>query len=107
MSFAPFGNANPPTLKTNQVVIENLKGVDLTNSPSNVAEYRSPEAPNMVRDVPGKVRKRMGYHLDASYEGRINGVYFLNGRRLVHAGTKLYDGETLLSSDLADRSVSG
>ena len=102
MSLAPVGNANPPTLKTYQVVIENLKGVDLTNSPSNVAEYRSPEAPNMVRDVPGKVRKRMGYHLDASYEGRINGVYFLNGRRLVHAGTKLYDGETLLSSDLAD-----
>lgn len=102
MTFAPFGSANPPSLKTSQVVIENLKGVDLTNSPSNVAEYRSPEAPNMVRDVPGKVRKRMGYHQVKEYADRINGIYFLNDKKIVHAGTKLFDGDTEVYTELAD-----
>lgn len=38
-------------------------GVDLTNSGTNMDERRSPNAPNMVRNVPTKVRKRMGYGL--------------------------------------------
>ena len=53
--------------------IEEFKGVDLYNSPSNVDDSRSPDAPNMVRDVPGKVRKRMGYEKIDQYPGRING----------------------------------
>lgn len=80
--------------------IENLKGVDLYNSPSNVENYRSPDAPNMIRDVPGKVRKRMGYHLTETYDGRINGVHKLvddSGEHIIiHAGTKLYlNGEAI------------
>lgn len=38
-------------------------GVDFTNSGVNMDERRSPNAPNMVRNVPAKVRKRMGYEL--------------------------------------------
>lgn len=38
-------------------------GVDFTNSGTNMDERRSPNAPNMVRNVPTKVRKRMGYEL--------------------------------------------
>lgn len=41
--------------------IENFMGVDLTNSGTNMEEVRSPNAENMVRLVPGKVRKRTGY----------------------------------------------
>lgn len=41
--------------------ISEFQGVDLTNSPANVEDTRSPNAPNMTRLVPGKVRKRMGY----------------------------------------------
>ena len=41
--------------------IENFLGVDLTNSGTNMDDMRSPNAENMVRLVPGKVRKRTGY----------------------------------------------
>ena len=41
--------------------IENFMGVDLTNSGTNMDDFRSPNAENMVRLVPGKVRKRTGY----------------------------------------------
>ena len=60
MSYIPFGNANAVSISKNIITIDTFKGVDLTNAPSNVSINRSPEAPNMIRDVPGKVRKRMG-----------------------------------------------
>ena len=41
-------------------IIEEFRGVDLNSSPTVVSKYRSPEAPNMMRDIPGKVRKRQG-----------------------------------------------
>lgn len=51
----------PASPKKNVFEIDQFLGVDLTNSGANVDEVRSPNAPNMVRYVPGKVRKRMGY----------------------------------------------
>lgn len=44
------------------LLIDNFYGIDYTNDPGNVDSTRSPNAPNMIRDVPGKVRKCMGYH---------------------------------------------
>ena len=44
------------------LLIDNLSGIDYTNEPGNVDSTRSPNAPNMIRDVPVKVRKCMGYH---------------------------------------------
>lgn len=93
--------------------IETFKGVDLNSSPSNVAVYRSPNAPNMMRDVPGKVRKRQGYEKIKEYEGkRINGVHILmdleSGTRkeLIHAGTSLYLDDAVIYEGMADdRSV--
>lgn len=41
--------------------VEQFMGVDLTNSGTTMDEVRSPNAENMVRLVPGKVRKRTGY----------------------------------------------
>ena len=41
--------------------VEHFMGVDLTNSGTTMEEVRSPNAENMVRLVPGKVRKRTGY----------------------------------------------
>lgn len=70
--------------------MEYFKGVDLYNAPANVESYRSPEAPNMIRDQVGKVRKRMGYATQANFDTRINGVFQLGDVRLVHAGTWLY-----------------
>lgn len=90
-----------------RVAVSEFRGVDLYNSPTNVSPTRSPEAPNMVRDVPGKVRKRMGYHKITSYNERINGVFFYRAARgvtseLVHAKDKLYVDGTLKSSALAN-----
>ena len=52
-----------------QVRIETFLGVDLTNQASNVDEYKSPNAENMIRDVPGKVRKCMGWYIYEDFEG--------------------------------------
>lgn len=68
---------------------EYFKGVDLNNAASNVENYRSPEAPNMIRDEVGKVRKRMGYTTVETLEGQINGRFTLDAAELIHAGTKL------------------
>lgn len=74
----------------NNLNIDYFKGVDLYNDSANVEPYRSPEAPNMIRDEVGKVRKRMGYHTLFTFPGKINGVYSLNGKLVVHSGTGLY-----------------
>ena len=73
-------------------VVEAFRGVDLNNSPSNVGKSRSPEAPNMIRDQVGKVRKRTGYttKVTASGGAAINGVHRLGDVLFIHAGTKLY-----------------
>ncbi len=73
-----MGRFSIPSSPARSVVkIEEFKGVDLNSSPSNVAVTRSPNAPNMMRDVPGKVRKRQGYEKTGTYGGRINGVHRL------------------------------
>lgn len=85
---------NIPTVKINGQNISAFKGVDLSNAPSNVKEYRSPAAPNMMPDLAGKPIKRTGFHKVGQYDGAINGVHFLKvegvSRRIVHAGEKLY-----------------
>lgn len=102
----------PASPARNVVEISTFKGVDLNSSPSNVETHRSPNAPNMMRDVPGKVRKRQGYEKINTYAGRINGVHILrdieNGveKVLIHAGTKLYlDGKSIYDGMADDRSV--
>jgi len=102
----------PSSPSRSVVKIETFKGVDLNSSPINVEKYRSPNAPNMMRDVPGKVRKRQGYEKTATYGGRINGVHILKDieagekKVLIHAGDKLYLDGTVIYEGMADeRSV--
>lgn len=102
----------PAASKKYSIVIEAFRGVDLNNSPSNVDKSRSPEAPNMIRDQVGKVRKRTGYTTMVTAYGNaaINGIHRLNGEVLIHAGGKLYrrnigtDGKWTLEAigDMAD-----
>ncbi len=80
--------------------ISEFKGIDLYNSPSNVEVYRSPDAPNMIRDEVGKVRKRIGYYHVKTYDGAINGVHFFGTTKIVHAGTKLYIGDTAIYTSM-------
>ena len=56
-------------------VIDNFLGVDLTNTGSNIDENRSPNAENMVRYVPGKVRKRTGYEKEILFGRDVNVNY--------------------------------
>lgn len=52
--------------------IDDFLGVDLTNNGTNIDEHRSPNAPNMTRYVPGKVRKRMGYNTEIVFGTGLN-----------------------------------
>ena len=40
---------------------ETFLGVDFTTDVANVDDTKSPDAVNMIRSIPGKVRKRMGF----------------------------------------------
>lgn len=83
--------AIPATPPKSALIIDTFMGVDYTNQPSNVDERRSPWAPNMIRDVPGKVRKCMGWESFGALPERINGMHMLTGKgSIVHAGTSLY-----------------
>ena len=107
MAYKPTSmpTASAPSLSV--VRINDFYGCDLTNQPTNVDAQRSPDAQNMIRDVPGKVRKRMGYQTIYTLDGQINGFHKLNGAAaLIHAGTKLYkvdaDGCEAVYTDAAD-----
>ena len=83
--------------------ISQFLGVDFTNSPANIDVSRSPNAINMIRDVPGKVRKSMGWEVIEEYGSsqQINGCHYLRGDDdyIVHAGTNLYHkGEVIYSA---------
>lgn len=92
----------PSAVDLYRYVFEDFRGVDLTSTPAAISERRSPEAPNMIRDIPGKVRKRQGYQKTGTYAGRINGVFRLNDRVIIHAGDKLYFNGEEIYSGIAD-----
>ena len=68
-------------------------GVDFTTDAGNVDDTRSPDAVNMIRSIPGKIRKRMGY----KRVGRLTNLpiygahyYSFANVWVVHAGKYLY-----------------
>lgn len=61
----------PASPKRSIFNIDQFLGVDMTNSGTSVDEKMSPNAPNMIRDVPGKVRKRMGYKVVKDFGGGV------------------------------------
>lgn len=68
-------------------------GADFTSESSTVDDTKSPNVENMIRSVPGKIRKRMGYEQLFDYGAPIYGVHHLSTTNiwLVHAGNKLYN----------------
>lgn len=76
---------------------ETFLGVDFTTDVANVDDTKSPDAVNMIRSIPGKVRKRMGHHGASVLEHLGNrlpiyGVHYYKYANvwLVHAGEYLY-----------------
>jgi hypothetical protein len=81
-------------------------GADFTSESSTVDDTKSPNVENMIRSVPGKIRKRMGYQKLFDYGAPIYGVHHLSTTDvwLVHAGTKLYNLRAPKGGDWADHS---
>lgn len=65
----------PQQPKPRAYEIENFLGVDLTNAPNLVAVNRSPEAPNMIRDTVGKIKKRDGVSFVKNYSAKGSCTY--------------------------------
>lgn len=85
------------------LTVDRFLGCNFTDHPTAVDPSMSPWAPNMVRDVPGKVRKSMGWQVVEQYQDRINGVHRLSeGETLIHAGTKLYQNGVEIFGGMAD-----
>lgn len=80
----------PTPISRSKLVIDKLLGIDYTSNTANVSTSQSPNAQNIIRSEPGKVRKRMGYEKLYTYPARINGCHILKGKTLIHAGTALY-----------------
>jgi len=99
----------PKSPKRDIAISDTFMGVDLTNTGANIDGYRSPHAPNMVRNVPGKVRKRMGYYKEVLF-GTDENVNFAWGtsaqEKEIHISSddtstwvKIYDLIQTISSD--------
>jgi len=85
----------PASPSRSTLTIDTFLGADFTNDPANVDIDKSPNVLNMIRDVPGKVRKSMGYQTIATFTDPINGYHTKRGKAhgLIHAGTKIYEGD--------------
>lgn len=93
----------PKSPARNALVLDKFMGVDFTNDPSAVSQYQSPSCINMIRDVPGKMRKCMGYRTIKEYSGRINGFHkFDKDNGVLHAGTNLYWNDDAIYFNMAN-----
>ncbi len=90
-----FKVPSSPTIRVYQN--NDFLGCDFTSEASTVDDTKSPNCVNMIRSVPGKVRKRMGYHKIIDYGETIYGVhkFIANDSILIHAGNKLYNFRAL------------
>lgn len=96
----PISFKVPTAMKKSILLIDTFLGVDFTNSPANVSENRSPMSVNMVRSVPGKVRKSLGYQTVSTYDDQINGIHFpaVDESPVIHSGTNYYVDDVVLYS---------
>lgn len=79
-----------PSTQKSTFTIEKFDGIDLSSSPTQISECRSPNAPNMIKDLLGKPVKRTGFEKVCNYGARINGRYEILEHEVIHAGTKYY-----------------
>ena len=62
-----------PSSNKRRSVISEFVSANFTDTSGIIADNQSPDTQNMIRDVPGKVRKCMGYEKIRKYSGRMNG----------------------------------
>lgn len=83
-----------------------FRGVDFSTDPTQVADYRSPYALNLISDLAGFPEKRVGWRKILDTGERINGIHhavFASGAsmRFVHAGNTLYTWDETNASHTA------
>lgn len=85
-----------------------FRGVDFSTDATQVADFRSPYAENLISDLAGFPEKRPGWRVLHTFEGKINALHHAVlsdgiSRVFVHAGTKLYlENGTEIASGLND-----
>lgn len=101
----------PASPRRSVLTVDEFLGVDFTNSPTTVDIKKSPNAVNMIRDVPGKVRKSMGWRTVSEYKDergnplKINGCHCVRGNDdeyFVHAGEYLFHDMDIIYSGMND-----
>jgi hypothetical protein len=78
MGIQAYQFGNPP--KFNDVKMQNFKGVDFANDPSEVALYRSPNALNVMSSYSDVIEKRPGYTVENDWtfwegDGEVRNFY--------------------------------
>lgn len=91
----------PKQTKRSKFVVDQFKGVDFTNAGIDVDPTRSPNAPNMIRHTPGKVRKRMGYEKQIQF-GSVTNVNFAKGTSAVEREIEINESDIGQSIPLYD-----
>lgn len=83
-------------------VYSNFRGVDFRGEEINIR--RSPDSLNVWKDYreTESIRTRPGMKLSQAYSGPVYGIFFYKGFMLVHAGSKLYRGTSVLYSGLKE-----
>lgn len=90
---------------------QNFRGVDFSNRKDEVSLYRSPDALNMWKNYKNSkgrcVESRPDIELVKEFADTIFGLFFYtynnSTHRIVHAGTKLYDNDKVIYSNMAQK----
>ena len=90
---------------------QNFRGVDFSNRKDEVSLYRSPDALNMWKNYKNSkgrcVESRPDIELVKEFADTIFGLFFYtynnSTHRIVHAGTKLYDNDKVIYTNMAQK----
>lgn len=90
---------------------QNFRGVDFSNRKDEVSLYRSPDALNMWKNYKNSkgrcVESRPDVDLIKQFDSTIFGLFFYTynnvSHMIVHAGTKLYDNDKVIFSNMAQK----
>ena len=97
------------SLDSGSVVARNyrrFRGVDFSNRKDEVDLTRSPDASNIWINYKSSngncIETRPDIEEINSYEDRIHGIYFFNGKMVLHVGKKLYHGDKVIFSQMSE-----
>lgn len=82
-----------------------FRGIDFSRRKDEVYLYRSPDALNVWKNYKGSngncIETRPDIELLKEYSDTIFGLFFYNGNKIVHSGTKLYKNDEVIYSNMA------